>query len=296
MATRTVAPATTSTTLPSIVRVGVGVLVYGAAAVLAVLSLFPFFWTVSSSLKSVAEIFVYPPTPWPTVFHWDNYPTLFTMFPFALWIVNTFQVTILATLGTVMSATLVAYSFARFRYPGRDLFFFITVGTLILPSEVTIVPTYLIFRDLGWLDTFRPLIVPFWLGGGAFYIFLLRQFLLTVPRDFDDAARMDGATSLRILVSIIVPLLKPALMAVTIISFIGQWNDFFSPLIYLNSTSNFTLSLGLNYLQSSFSGDGVPQFHLLMAASTLATLPPLILFFFAQRYFIEGVVLSGLKA
>lgn len=296
MATRTATRTDSPAESRSIGLVLVSVLVYAVAAAFALLALFPFFWTVSSSLKSVAEIFDFPPTPWPTQFHWDNYPTLFADAPFALWIVNTFQVTILATLGTVVSATLVAYSFARFRYPGRDLFFFITVGTLILPSEVTIVPTYLIFRDLHWLDTFRPLIVPFWLGGGAFYIFLLRQFLLTVPRDFDDAARMDGASSLRILVSIITPLLKPAIMAVTIISFIGQWNDFFGPLIYLNSTAKFTLSLGINYLQSSLSGDGVPQIHLLMGASTLATLPPLILFFFAQRYFIEGVVLSGLKA
>lgn len=296
MASQAVPRTETSAVLSRSIHLSVSVVVYGAAGVFALMALFPFYWAISSSFKSVSEIFLFPPTPWPLQMRWENYPTLFATFPFAQWIVNSFQVTILATIGTVVSATIVAYSFARFRYPGRDLFFLMTIATLILPSEVTIVPQYLIFRDLGWLDSFRPLIIPFWLGGGAFYIFLLRQFLLTVPRDFDDAARMDGASSLRILSDIIVPLLKPALIAVTIISFLGQWDDFFGPLIYLNSTAKFTVSLGLNYLQSSFSGDGVPQYHLLMAASTLATLPPLILFFFAQRYFIEGVVLSGIKA
>jgi multiple sugar transport system permease protein len=270
-------------------------IIYALAILFGVLTLFPFFWAISYSLRDVAEVFDFPPPLFPPHYRWINYVTLFQEMPFALWIVNSVEVTVLATLGTVVSATLVAYSFARFRYPGRNVLFFIPLGTLILPNEVTIVPTYLIWRDLGSLDTFRPLIVPSWLGGGAFFIFLLRQFLLTIPRDFDDAAKMDGASSLRILISVIVPFLKPALLAVTVISFIGQWDDFFNPLIYLNTPTNFTVSLGLNYLQSSLSGEGVPEVQLLMVAATLATLPPLLLFVFAQRYFIEGVVLSGIK-
>ncbi|HLH73975.1 MAG TPA: carbohydrate ABC transporter permease [Chloroflexota bacterium] len=296
MATRAAPRAETAASAAQIVQPGIAVLTYLIAILFGLLAVIPFFWAVSYSFRDVAEVFQFPPPLLPPRLRWENYVTIFQTMPFALWIVNTVQITVLATLGTVVSATVVAYSFARFRYPGRDLFFFVTIATLILPGEVTIVPTYLIFRGLGWLDSFRPLIVPSWLGGGAFYIFLLRQFLLTIPRDFDDAAKIDGASSLQTLLSVIAPLLKPAIVAVTVISFIGQWDDFFNPLIYLNTPTKFTLSLGLNYLQSSLSGEGVPQIHLLMVAATLATLPPLLLFFVAQRYFIEGVVLSGLKA
>lgn len=274
---------------------GASVLTFALAVAFAVLAFFPFFWAATSSLKSIDELFAFPPSVFPTAPQWQNYREVFVRVPFARWVMNTVAVTVLATLGTLLSATVVAYSFARFRYPGRDLLLLVTVGTLILPTEVTIVPTYLLFRQLGWLDTTLPLIVPFWFGGGAFYIFLLRQFFLTIPRELDEAAKLDGANSLRILTDVLAPQLKPALTAVAVISFVFHWDDFFSPLIYLNSPTNFTLSLGIRYFYSSLSGEGIPMIHLLMVAATLATLPPILLFMASQRYFVQGIVMSGLK-
>lgn len=295
MATRAATRSTSSVRSRYLGRLTSGLLIYGPAVVFAILAFLPFFWAVSSSLKELSELFDFPPRAFPRVPQWQNYREVFVRVPFAMWVVNTAQVTVLATLGTVVSAMLVAYSFARFRYPGREWLFFLTVGTLILPAEVTIVPTYLLFRQLGWLDTFKPLIVPFWLGGGAFYIFLLRQFIMTIPRDLDEAAKIDGANSLRILVDVLAPLLKPVVTAVAVISFVYHWDEFFGPLIYLNSPTNFTLSLGIRYFYSSLSGEGIPMAHLLMVAATLATLPPILLFIVSQRYFVQGVVMTGLK-
>lgn len=268
---------------------------YATGVVIATIFLVPLLWTLSTSLKDVATVAIFPPTFLPEEPHWDNYVEIFRRVPFALWVWNTIQITLLATLGTVLSATIVAYSFARFRYPGRELFFFLTLSTLILPTEVTVVPTYLLFRELRWLDTFRPLIVPFWLGGSAFYIFLLRQFLMTLPRELDDAAKIDGANSLQTLCYVLVPMAKPTLMTVTVISFIQHWDEFFLPLIYINTPDYFPLSLGLRYFQSEVRGETLPMFHLLMAATTLATIPPILLFIFAQRYFVQSIVMTGLK-
>jgi ABC-type glycerol-3-phosphate transport system permease component len=272
------------------------VLLYALAVGFAAIAFAPFFWTVTTSLMSLADIMVVPPRVFPTALEWDNYVQVFVRVPFLRWVANTVQVSVLATLGTLVSATLVAYSFARFRYPGRDLFFFVTIGTLILPAEVTIVPSYLLFRNLGWLDTYQPLVVPFWLGGGPLYIFLLRQFMLGIPRDLDEAAKIDGAGPLRILIDVLAPLLRPALTAVVIISFIAHWDDFFGPLIYLNTPITFTLSIGVRYFYNTLQGEGLPTPHLLMAAATLATLPPVALFLLGQRYFVQGIVMSGLKA
>jgi ABC-type glycerol-3-phosphate transport system permease component len=274
----------------------VDVALYGLAIGFAVIAFAPFFWTVTTSLMTLNDVMSVPPRVLPVSPEWGNYTQVFVRVPFLRWIVNTVQVTVLATLGTLVSATLVAYSFARFRYPGRDLFFFVTIGTLILPAEVTVVPSYLLFRNLGWLDTYRPLVVPFWLGGGPLYIFLLRQFMLGIPRDLDEAARIDGAGPLRTLVDVLAPLLRPALTAVVIISFIAHWDDFFGPLIYLNTPISFTLSIGVRYFYNTLQGEGLPTPHLLMAAATVATLPPVGLFLLGQRYFVQGVVMSGLKA
>lgn len=268
---------------------------YGGALAIALIFAVPLVWTLSTSLKDVASVTRFPPTLVPDDPQWGNYLEIFRRHPFAAWIWNTTQITLTATLGTVVSATLVAYSFARFRYPGRDLFFFLTVSTMILPSEVTVVPTYLLFRTLGWLDSYKPIVVPFWLGGSAFYIFLLRQFMLSLPRDMDDAARIDGATSLQTLLFVLAPLMTPALTAVTVISFIQHWDEFFLPLIYINTTTLFPLSLGLRYFQNSLMSEGLPQYHLMMAGATVATIPPITLFVLAQRYFVQGVVMSGLK-
>ena len=267
---------------------------YAAAALIAVVFLVPLGWTLSTSLRDVSNVMAFPPRLWPEEPRWENYLEIFQRQPFARWIWNTTQITLMATLGTVVSALLVAYSFARFRYPGRDLFFFLTVSTMILPTEVTIVPTYLLHRQLGWLDTYYPIVVPFWLGGSAFYIFLLRQFLLTLPRDLDDAAKIDGANGLQVFLNIMLPLSKPALATVAVISFIAHWDEFLRPLIYINSTPNFPLSVGLRYFNNR-GNETDPMDHLLMAAATMVTVPCLVLFFFTQRYFVKGVVTSGIK-
>mgnify|MGYP001172818758 CR=1 FL=1 len=200
-------------------------------------------------------------------------------------------ITALAMIGQILSAAAVAYGFSRFRFPGRDGLFFLVLSTMMLPWQVTIVPTFLLFRYLGWINTFLPLIVPSFFGGGAFFIFLLRQFFMTIPRDLDEAAKLDGASSVRIFWNIILPLVAPALAAVAVFEFQAKWNDFMTPLIYLNDPDKYTMSLGL----ASFKTDFEMQWALWMAASVIFTVPMVILFFVAQRYFIEGSVSSGIK-
>ena len=186
-------------------------------------------------------------------------------------------------------------AFARFEYRGRDTLFLITLGTMMLPAQVTLIPQFVLFHKLGWVPSIKPLWVPAWLGGGAFNIFLLRQFIMSLPPDLDEAAVIDGASYPRIFWRIIVPLCKPALATVAVLSFIGRWNDFIGPLIYLNTRDTFTLAVGLSYFQNLPEQPGVPLQHLLMAASVLAILPILALFFSAQKYFVQGIVLSGIK-
>jgi ABC-type glycerol-3-phosphate transport system permease component len=205
----------------------------------------------------------------------------------------------MALLGTIISATLVAYGFARFRVPGREIFFFITLSTMMMPVEVTLIPTYLLFKEFGWIDTFHPLIIPAWFGGGAFNIFLMRQFIMGIPYDLDEAAKLDGASSWRILWQILVPLCKPAIATMATLGFIGQWNNFLFPLIFLNSEEKYVVAVGLRYLQTAVTqGSAVvsrPQDHLLMGAALMVAAPCLILFFLGQRYFIQGIVTTGIK-
>jgi ABC-type glycerol-3-phosphate transport system permease component len=270
-------------------------LLYLLALLAAVLFMTPFFWTVSSSLKHITEIYAYPPQALPAAPQWRNYVRVFEMVPFATFARNSVIVTISAMTGQVLSASLVAFGFARFRFPGRDVLFLLVLSTMLLPWEVTIVPLFLIFRAVGLLNTLWPLIVPAWFGGGAFFIFLLRQFFLTIPREFDEAARMDGATSLNIYWQIILPLSRPALATVAIFSFLNHWNEFIGPLIYINSSQWFTMPIGLRYFQNTpFSGED-PKEALLMAASLIMATPCVILFFVAQKYFVQGIVMSGIK-
>jgi ABC-type glycerol-3-phosphate transport system permease component len=273
--------------------------VYLAVVAIAVLFFAPFLWTITTSLKRVDEVYLYPPTLFPQVPQFGNYSEVFQQVPFGLWFRNSAIITILGTLGTLSSTTVVAYGFARKRFPGRQVLFLLVLSTMILPGEVTIIPQYLVFQRLGWVDTFLPLIVPGYLAVGAFYIFLMRQFILTIPLDFDEAATLDGAGTLRILWSVLLPLIQPAIITVAILSFLGTWDDFFTPLIYLNSTENLTVSVGLNYFQTSaaYAGSdaGKPVEQLLMAASLMAAAPVIALFFLAQRYFIRGIVMSGIK-
>ncbi len=271
------------------------ILLYAILVLLSALFMFPFFWTVSSSLKAPFELMTFPPTWLPATPQWQNYARVIEKVPFLLWTWNTIYVVTIATLGSVISASIVAYSFARFEYPGRDVIFIITLGTMMLPAQVTLIPQFILFNKLGWINSLYPLWVPYIFGGGAFNIFLLRQFIQSLPRELDEAALIDGASYARILWTILLPLAKPALATVAVISFIGHWNDFVSPLIYLNSPEKFTLALGLNYFKSVPESSGLPLQHLLMAASVMIIMPVLILFFAAQRYFVQGIVLSGIK-
>ena len=266
----------------------------------ALVSMMPFFWTVVSSGKAINELYRYPPTMWPENPQFiENYTKILQDYPFGLWFMNSFYVTFMALLGTIISATLVAYGFARFRVPGREVFFFLTLATIMLPVEVTLIPTYLLFKEFGWINTFHPLIIPAWFGGGAFNIFLMRQFIMGIPYDLDEAAKIDGASSWRILWQLIVPLCKPAIATMATLGFIGQWNNFLYPLIFLNSEDKYVVAVGLRYLQTAVTqGSGAvsrPQDHLLMGAALMVALPCLILFFLGQRYFIQGIVTTGIK-
>lgn len=270
-------------------------LLYLVAIFGALIFSLPFFWTISSSLKPMQELFLYPPTLWPEDPRFQNYADVFRIAPFGRFIWNTIVVTAFAMFGQILSAAAVAFGFTRFRFPGRDMLFFIVLSTMMLPWQVTIVPTFLLFRYLGWINTLLPLIIPSYFGGGPFYIFLLRQFFMTIPRDLDEAAKIDGASSVRVFWNIMLPLSKPALATVAIFSFIEHWNEFFSALIYLNSTNLFTVSIGLRFFVSAPFENNEPREAILMAASLIVALPCLILFFAAQRYFVQGIVTTGLK-
>jgi multiple sugar transport system permease protein len=276
-----------------------GAIIYTVVAAGAIVSMFPFVWTFLSSGKAVGELYRIPPTLWPqTPQFFENYQQIFKLIPFARWMLNTAEITAGSLLGSVIAATVVAYSFARFRYPGREIIFFVTLSTLMLPSEVTLIPQYILFKNLGWLDTYFPLIIPFWLGGGAFNIFLMRQFIMSIPFDLDEAARIDGASTFRVLWQIIVPLCKPAIATMATLGFISHWNEFLRPLIFLNTPDLFPVAVGLRYFNvgaAQGSAAALPQDHLLMGAALMVALPCLILFFLAQKYFVQGIVMSGIK-
>ena len=273
---------------------------------LAIFAMFPFVWTVCSSLKTPPELVLFPPPLLPYTPQWGNYAELWRIVPFGIWLRNSLILTLVGTLGAVISATLVAYSFARFRYPGRDIFFFVTLATIMLPVEITIIPQYVLFFNIGWIDTLLPLIVPQWLGGGlvgggAFNIFLIRQFIMSLPRDLDEAALVDGASYLQVLWYVLLPLCVPALATAAIITAISNWDAFLGPFIFLNTKENLVLAVGIRELQSVGSATGgavvggLRRDHLLMAAATLMTLPVIVLFFVCQRYFVRGAVMSGIK-
>lgn len=274
-------------------------LLYALVTLIAATFFAPFFWTITTSFKAPDEVVVFPPQVFPKSWRWQNYISVFEKVPFALFYRNTILVTFFATIGTILSTTVVAYGFARKRFPGRDVLFFALLSTMMLPGEVTLIPQFLLFKRFGWLDTLYPLIVPSYLAVNAFGIFLMRQFFMTIPTDFDEAAMLDGASSLQILFTVLLPLIRPAIITVSILSFLAHWNDFFTPLIYLNTKEKLTLSVGLRWFQTSFSYSGAdasePKEQLLMAASLMTALPCMILFFVAQRYFIQGIVMSGLK-
>ena len=269
--------------------------IYIIIIVIAIGFMLPYGFALTSSLKTHAEIHLFPPRPLPSKPRWDNYPEVFRQVTFARFIWNSIVVVILAGVGQMTTSAMVGYGFARIRFPGRDFMFTLVLSTMMLPWVVTIIPTFLLYKGLNWLDTLKPLIVPSWFGGGAFNIFLLRQFFMTIPLVLDESAKLDGASRLKIFMTIIMPLSKPALATVGIFSFLGHWNSFFGPLIFLNSEEKFTVALGLRLFQRTASLGGKPVDLLLMAASIITTLPIVILFFFTQKTFVQGIVMTGIK-
>lgn len=250
----------------------------------------PFFWMVSSSLKVEADIWLYPPKWIPDPIVWLNYPEALALMHFPRLLANTLFLVIVGTTGVLLSSAWIAYGFARFRFRGRDAVFVVLLSTMMLPHQVTMVPLYILYKELKWLNTYLPLLVPAFFGG-AFYIFLLRQFMATIPTELDDAAKIDGCGYIGIWWRILLPLIKPALATVTVFSVIYGWNDFLWPLIVLNDSELFNLSLGL----ATFRGLYSTRWSYLMAASVVVLMPCLILYFVAQRFIVEGITLTGLK-
>jgi ABC-type glycerol-3-phosphate transport system permease component len=267
---------------------------YAALMLLGGLFLIPFLWMLSVSLQDAQGMFAQPFRWIPVRPRWENYTGALSAVPFGRYLLNTTVITASVLGLTLFSCTLVAYGFSRLRFRGRDILFAVCIATMMLPGQVTMIPLYMAYARLGWVDTYLPLIVPS-LFGSPFYIFLLRQFFLTIPREYDEAALLDGAGRLRIYWSIVLPLARPAIATVALFCFIGTWNDFFGPLIYLNSPEKATLTLGLNMLKSQVIGSGSVQWHILMAASVLVMLPNIFVFIIAQKQFIRGIQIGGLR-
>jgi ABC-type glycerol-3-phosphate transport system permease component len=263
---------------------------YLLALAVAAFFLLPLFWMISSSLKPNYQVLEFPPRWLPNPIQWSNYREALTYVPFGRYALNTLLISLLVILGHVLSCTLVAYAFARLRAPGKGPLFLVLLATMMLPYPVTMIPLYVGFNALDWVNTYLPLVVPAFFGS-PFYIFLLRQFFLTLPPALEDAARVDGANTLQILWHVILPLSRPAMATVAIFTFQTTWNDFLPPLIYLHDQSLYTVSLGLNFFRSSYD----VRWNYLMAASLVTMLPVVAVFFLAQRQFIKGIALTGLK-
>lgn len=252
--------------------------------------IFPFYWMVATSLKSEARVFAFPPEWVPNPAILDNYLYIFTELPFGLYVYNSLKVSLLWTLGVVLSSSLAAYAFARIRFRGRDALFMVTLAALMIPGQITMIPLYVIMTRIGWVDTQLPLIVPAYFGS-AFGIFLLRQYFLTIPQELNDAAKIDGCSHFGIYSRIMMPLSKPVLATLALLAFLGSWNDLLGPIIYLYDGDLFTLPLAL----TRFRGQYYTQWAYMMAGATVSLVPILIIFLFTQQYFVRGVVLSGLK-
>jgi len=252
----------------------------------------PFYWLATSALKNNVEIFARPISWWPNPIRWQNFPAALTheAFPFVRYVANSIFYAGAVTIGTVLSCAAVGYSFARLRFPGQNLLFVITVSTMMIPGIVTFIPTYVLFKNLGLLGTYAPLILPSFLGN-AFFIFMMRQFYLTLPWELTEAAKVDGAGEFVIFWRIMLPLVKSAAMVVAVFTYLWTWHDFFGPLIYLADAKQYPLSLGLFAFRNRY----YTEWDLMMAASTVATVPLVVVFFFTQRYFLEGIALTGIK-
>lgn len=257
----------------------------------------PFYWMVSSAVKDDNQVFTVPPIWLPNPAHWNNYWDAWNTKDFNRYMLNSVvKHAIPVTLGTVLSSTIVAYGFSRLRWPGRDTLFYLCLMTMMIPYAVVMVPLFITFKNLGWINTYLPLVVPSYFGN-PFFIFMLRQFFMTIPQELSDAARIDGASEFGILWRVILPLTRPALAVVALLQFIATWNDYLGPLIYLNQQNQYTVALGIENLRRTIIQVGATPlaYPYLMAVSTIVTLPILLLFFFAQRSFIEGISLTGMK-
>ncbi|MFL7794751.1 MAG: carbohydrate ABC transporter permease [Anaerolineae bacterium] len=270
---------------------------YSVLIVLAVSFVLPFFWMVSSALKDDSQVYTVPPIWIPNPAHWENFPNAWGTYDFNRYMVNTIlKFALPSTLGVVLASAVVAYGFARLQWPGRDLLFSLCMATMMIPFAVTMVPLFIVFKNLGWLNSYRPLIVPAFCGS-PYFIFMLRQFFRTIPEELSDAARIDGASEFGILWRIILPLARPALTVVGLLQFMFAWNDYLGPVIYLNDQSEWPIALGIAYLRDTTQSVGATAlaYPYLMAVSAIVTLPIVIAFFFTQRSFIEGISLTGLK-
>jgi ABC-type glycerol-3-phosphate transport system permease component len=275
----------------------VEILKYSALLVLTITFLMPFYWMLSSAVKSDTQVYTVPPVWFPVPQHWNNFWDAWTAENYWLFTYNTVALyAIPATIGTVLSSCLVAYSFSRLRWIGRDTLFAIVLATLMIPGWVRLVPLFIIFKQMGWLNTFLPLVVPHFFGN-AFFIFLLRQFFMGIPSELSDAAKIDGANELQTMFRIILPLSVPALAVVSLFTFMDAWNDYLGPLIYVNIEEKWVLALAVQRLRNSVQEIGNRQlaYPYLMAVSSIITLPIFLAFFFAQRTFIEGISVTGLK-
>lgn len=256
----------------------------------SVLFIIPLVFMVSTSLKATRQIAKFPPELIPNPWIWQNYPDVFIYAPMHKYFLNTMILVIPSVVGAVVTSSLAAYAFARLRAPGKNLVFMVLLSTMMLPGVVTLIPTYILFAKINWVGTFRPLVIPA-LAGSAFYIFLLRQFFMTIPMELEDAALIDGCSRFRTWFSIILPLAKPVLATVTVFAFMGAWNDYMGPLIYLSNKLQYTMSLGLQV----FTREHGTEWGLMMAASTMMVAPVILIFFFAQKNFVQGITMTGLK-
>jgi len=265
---------------------------YVILTVVAMVFLAPLAWMFATSLKQESQVFDMSALSFPNPVEWENYGEAISVIPFMRYLFNTSLITGLTIVGTLLASSVAAYGFARLRFPGRNVLFIVAISTMMVPGIVPMIPRFAMYKYLQWVDTIKPLVVPFFFGV-PFHVFLFRQFFLTLPRDLEDAAKIDGASTFQIYWKIMLPLTKPALATVTIFTFMGTWNDFMGPWVYLKSQAKWTLSLGL----ASFQGQQAFQtpWHLVMAASLLVLLPALVIFFVAQKYFIRGIATGGIK-
>jgi len=250
----------------------------------------PIGWMVLTAFKEPSQIFAWPPVYWPDPIRWQNFSDVLTQLPFVRFASNSFFIAVMNIIGNLFSCTLVAFAFARLRFPGRNTLFMLLIATLMIPGQIMLLPRFVVFQWLGWVGSYLPLIVPSFFGN-AFFIFLMRQYIMTIPRELDEAARMDGASTWDVFFKIILPLCVPPMVVTAVLTFLWTWNEFLDPLIYISKYDDYTIQLGLNMLKGRYN----IQWNLIMAGSLIGVIPPALLYFFAQKYLIGGIASVGIK-